>query len=58
MDVGGVVVNDVPSARIDVQPYGGVKNSGSGREGVRYTMEDLTELRVMVTKEISSLPKE
>jgi len=56
--VGGVVVNDVPSARVDVQPYGGVKSSGCGREGVKYAMEDLTEHRVMVTKEISYYSKE
>lgn len=58
LEVGGVVVNDVPSARVDIQAYGGIKSSGSGREGVRFAMEDLTELRVMVMKEVSSLPKE
>lgn len=55
---GGVVINDVPSARVDVQPYGGVKSSGCGREGVKYAMEDLTELRVMVMNNIASLPKQ
>ncbi|MFT7834973.1 aldehyde dehydrogenase family protein [Saccharothrix sp. BKS2] len=46
--VGGVVVGDVPSFRADQMPYGGVKESGSGREGVRAAMEDLTEQRVLV----------
>jgi aldehyde dehydrogenase (NAD+) len=46
--VGGVVVGDVPSYRADQMPYGGVKESGSGREGVRSAMEDLTEETVLV----------
>ena len=46
--VGGVIVNDVPTYRIDHMPYGGSKDSGIGREGVRYAIEDMTELRVMV----------
>ncbi|MGW4590210.1 aldehyde dehydrogenase family protein [Amycolatopsis thermoflava] len=48
LEVGGVVVGDVPSYRADQMPYGGVKESGTGREGVRATMEDLTEQRVLV----------
>jgi acyl-CoA reductase-like NAD-dependent aldehyde dehydrogenase len=48
LDVGGVVVGDVPSFRADQMPYGGVKDSGTGREGVRAAMEDLTEERVLV----------
>lgn len=52
---GGVVINDVPSARIDSMPYGGVKDSGLGREGVRSTMEDYTETRVMLMKDNSLL---
>ncbi len=48
LDVGGVVINDVPSFRVDSMPYGGVKESGLGREGVRYAIEDMTELRLMV----------
>jgi glyceraldehyde-3-phosphate dehydrogenase (NADP+) len=46
--VGGVIVNDVPTYRVDHMPYGGVKDSGLGREGVRYAMEDMTEIRLMV----------
>jgi len=48
LDVGGVVIGDVPSFRADQMPYGGVKDSGTGREGVRAAMEDLTEERVLV----------
>lgn len=48
LDVGGVVIGDVPSYRADQMPYGGTKESGVGREGVRYTMADLTYERVMV----------
>ncbi len=46
--VGGVIINDAPSYRIDHMPYGGVKDSGFGREGIRYAMQDMTELRLMV----------
>jgi acyl-CoA reductase-like NAD-dependent aldehyde dehydrogenase len=48
LEVGGVVMNDVPSWRIDHMPYGGVKDSGLGREGPRYTIEEMTELRLLV----------
>jgi glyceraldehyde-3-phosphate dehydrogenase (NADP+) len=48
LEVGGVIVNDVPTYRIDHMPYGGSKDSGIGREGVRYAIEDMTELRIMV----------
>ena len=48
-----MVIGDVPSARVDVQPYGGCKDSGCGREGVRYAIEDLTELKVMVIKDLA-----
>ncbi|NGO70786.1 aldehyde dehydrogenase family protein [Streptomyces boncukensis] len=48
LEVGGVVVGDVPSYRADQMPYGGVKESGVGREGVRFAMEDYTYERVMV----------
>ncbi len=47
LEVGGVVVNDIPTFRADQQPYGGVKNSGVGREGVRYAMEDMTEIKIL-----------
>jgi aldehyde dehydrogenase (NAD+) len=48
LEVGGVVIGDVPSFRADQMPYGGLKDSGVGREGVRSAMEDLTEERVLV----------
>lgn len=50
LDVGGVVIGDVPSWRVDHMPYGGVKDSGLGREGVRYAIEDMTELRLLVIR--------
>ena len=50
LDVGGVVIGDVPSWRVDNMPYGGVKESGLGREGVKFAMEDMTELRLMVLR--------
>ncbi len=50
LDVGGVIVGDVPSWRVDHMPYGGVKESGLGREGVRYAMEDMTEIRNLVIR--------
>jgi acyl-CoA reductase-like NAD-dependent aldehyde dehydrogenase len=52
LEVGGVIVGDVPSYRADQMPYGGVKGSGVGREGVRSAMDDLTEERVMVLTDI------
>jgi acyl-CoA reductase-like NAD-dependent aldehyde dehydrogenase len=51
LEVGGVIVNDVPTYRIDHMPYGGVKDSGMGREGLRWSIEDMTELRLMVVAE-------
>jgi len=48
IEAGGVLVNDVPTYRIDHMPYGGVKDSGLGREGPRYTIEEMTELRLLV----------
>jgi acyl-CoA reductase-like NAD-dependent aldehyde dehydrogenase len=50
LDVGGVVIGDVPSWRVDHMPYGGVKDSGLGREGLRYAMDDMTEIRLMVVR--------
>jgi acyl-CoA reductase-like NAD-dependent aldehyde dehydrogenase len=50
LEVGGVIVNDAPNYRSDNYPYGGVKASGLGREGVRSAMEELTEERVLVTR--------
>ncbi|MEM7166867.1 MAG: aldehyde dehydrogenase family protein [Planctomycetota bacterium] len=51
LDVGGIVIGDVPSYRVDNMPYGGVKESGLGREGVRFAMEDMTEIRLMVVRD-------
>ncbi|HZS11710.1 MAG TPA: aldehyde dehydrogenase family protein [Nitrospirales bacterium] len=48
LEVGGVLANEVPTFRADHMPYGGVKDSGVGREGVRYAIEDMTELKLLV----------
>ena len=50
LEVGGVVIGDVPSWRVDHMPYGGVKGSGLGREGIRFAMEEMTEIRLMVLR--------
>ena len=50
LDVGGILVNDVASFRVDSMPYGGGKDSGLGREGVRFAMEDMTEIRNLVIR--------
>jgi len=50
LEVGGVVIGDVPSWRVDHMPYGGVKDSGMGREGLRYAIEDMTEIRRLVIR--------
>lgn len=50
LEVGGVIVGDVPSFRVDSMPYGGVKDSGLGREGIAYAIEDMTELRLMLVR--------
>ena len=48
LEVGGLIVGDVPSFRVDQMPYGGMKDSGFGREGLRYSIEDMTERRLLV----------
>lgn len=48
IEAGGIIVNDVPTWRIDHMPYGGVKDSGVGREGPRYTIEEMTEPKLLV----------
>jgi acyl-CoA reductase-like NAD-dependent aldehyde dehydrogenase len=48
LEFGGVMINDAPAFRVDNMPYGGVKLSGAGREGVRYAMEEMTEHRMIV----------
>jgi acyl-CoA reductase-like NAD-dependent aldehyde dehydrogenase len=50
LEVGGVVIGDVPSWRVDHMPYGGVKDSGLGREGIRWAIEDMTEIRLMILR--------
>ena len=50
LEVGGVLINDVPSFRVDNMPYGGVKDSGLGREGIRSAIEDMSETRLLVMK--------
>ncbi|MFN8661870.1 MAG: aldehyde dehydrogenase family protein [Thermomicrobiales bacterium] len=54
IEAGGVVINDVPTYRIDHMPYGGVKASGLGREGIKYAIEDMTEPRLMVFNRLES----
>ncbi|MBU2584983.1 MAG: aldehyde dehydrogenase family protein, partial [Bacteroidetes bacterium] len=48
----GVIINDYPTFRVDNMPYGGVKESGSGREGIRYAIEEMTELKLGVFNKI------
>jgi acyl-CoA reductase-like NAD-dependent aldehyde dehydrogenase len=48
LEVGGVLVNNVPTFRADNMPYGGVKDSGFGREGIRYAMEEMTEIKSLI----------
>ncbi|MCC6160525.1 MAG: aldehyde dehydrogenase family protein [Deltaproteobacteria bacterium] len=50
LEVGGVVIGDVPSWRVDHMPYGGVKDSGLGREGIRFAIEEMTEVRLMALR--------
>ncbi len=50
LEVGGVIIGDIPSWRVDHMPYGGVKDSGLGREGIRFAIEDMTEIRLMVLR--------
>ena len=54
VEAGGVMINDVPTYRIDHMPYGGVKSSGLSREGIRYAIEDMTEPRLMVINRLES----
>ncbi len=52
LEVGGVLINEMPSWRVDNLPYGGVKDSGLGREGIRYAMEDMTEIRALIIRDL------
>jgi len=47
-ETGGVMANDVPTFRADQMPYGGIKDSGIGREGIRYSIEEMTERKLLV----------
>ena len=51
LDVGGIVVGDVPTFRVDSMPYGGVKRSGLGREGLRFAMEEMSEIRMVIYRQ-------
>ena len=48
LHVGGVIINDVPTYRVDHMPYGGVKESGTGREGIKYALEEMTEMKLVI----------
>ena len=50
LDVGGVIIDDIPGFRVDSMPYGGVKDSGFGREGIKYAISEMTELKLLVIK--------
>jgi acyl-CoA reductase-like NAD-dependent aldehyde dehydrogenase len=50
LEVGGVMINDIPTFRVDQMPYGGVKMSGMGREGIKYAVEEMTELKLISFK--------
>jgi acyl-CoA reductase-like NAD-dependent aldehyde dehydrogenase len=50
LEVGGVLINQVPTFRVENMPYGGIKDSGFGREGARYAMEEMTEMKSLVIK--------
>jgi aldehyde dehydrogenase (NAD+) len=52
IEVGGLIANDVSSFRADQMPYGGTKDSGVGREGLRYAMEEMTEPRILVLSNV------
>jgi glyceraldehyde-3-phosphate dehydrogenase (NADP+) len=54
LDYGGVLINDVPTFRVDNMPYGGTRDSGFGREGVRYAMEELTEPKLLVMRGLAA----
>ncbi len=53
LEVGGLIIGDVPSWRVDNMPYGGIKDSGIGREGIRFAIEDMTEIRLLVIRDKS-----
>lgn len=48
LEVDGVMINDIPTFRVDHMPYGGVKESGTGREGIRYSVKEMTEMKFVM----------
>jgi acyl-CoA reductase-like NAD-dependent aldehyde dehydrogenase len=52
IEAGGVIVNDVSAFRADQMPYGGLKDSGQGREGLKYAMEEMTEAKILVLSDV------
>jgi len=48
LQVGGVLINDIPTFRVDQMPYGGVKESGNGKEGLKYAIEEMTEMKLVI----------
>jgi acyl-CoA reductase-like NAD-dependent aldehyde dehydrogenase len=50
LEVGAVLINQVPTFRVENMPYGGIKDSGFGREGIRYAMEEMTEPRALIIR--------
>ena len=48
LEVGGVIINDIPTYRVDQMPYGGVKESGNSKEGIKYAIQDMTEMKLVV----------
>lgn len=57
IETGGVIINDVPSFRVDCMPYGGTKDSGIGREGIKYAIEEMTERKIMVLNNAGRIKK-
>ncbi len=55
LSVGGVVINDVPTYRVDQMPYGGVKQSGTGKEGIKYTIHEMTETKLVIWNQEGAL---
>jgi acyl-CoA reductase-like NAD-dependent aldehyde dehydrogenase len=53
LHVGGLIVNDVPTFRVDSVPYGGTRDSGLGREGVRFALEEMTERKLLVVRDLT-----
>lgn len=53
LEVGGVIIGDIPSWRVDHMPYGGVKDFGCGREGIRFAIEEMTERRLLVVRTLA-----